>query len=87
MLHKCRALRAVYVSMTQAIDILLGDFCITSNKITDINVGLQQESALKKAVVTTTVKFDNGRKAIFSIQVAFGINDVLLQELYRNAKH
>lgn len=64
--------------------ILLGDFCITSNKITDINVGLQQESALKKAVVTTTVKFDNGRKAVFSIQVAFGINDALLQELYRN---
>lgn len=39
---------------------------------------------MKKAVVTTTVKFDNGRKAVFSIQVAFGINDALLQELYRN---
>ena len=39
---------------------------------------------MKKAVITTTVKFDNGRKAIFSIQVAFNINEALLQELYRN---
>lgn len=87
--HDLKALKQIAESILLSLQvdekhILLGDFCIASNKITDINVGLQQESALKKAVVTTTVKFDNGRKAIFSIQVAFGINDVLLQELYRN---
>ena len=86
--HDLKALKQIAESILLSLQvdekhILLGDFCITSNKITDINVGLQQESALKKAVVTTTVKFDNGRKAVFSIQVAFGINDVLLQELYR----
>lgn len=87
--HDLKALKQIAESILLSLQvdekhILLGDFCITSNKITDINVGLQQESALKKAVVTTTVKFDNGRKAVFSIQVAFGINDALLQELYRN---
>ena len=74
--HDLKALKQIAESILLSLQvdekhILLGDFCITSNKITDINVGLQQESALKKAVVTTTVKFDNGRKAVFSIQVAF----------------
>jgi hypothetical protein len=88
--HDLQALKQIAESILLSLQvdekhILLGDFCITSNKIADISVGLQQESALKKAVVTTTVKFDNGRKAIFSIQVAFNINEALLQELYRNA--
>lgn len=87
--HDLQALKQIAESILLSLQvdekhILLGDFCITSNKIADISVGLQQESALKKAVVTTTVKFDNGRKAIFSIQVAFNINEALLQELYRN---
>lgn len=87
--HDLQALKQIAESILLSLQvdekhILLGDFCITSNKIADISVGLQQESALKKAVVTTTVKFDNGRKAIFSIQVTFDINEALLQELYRN---